>query len=97
MSSTDEHVEAVESGQNKKRSTVSSAFVEPQAFMVQVIPFVGLDAEEERAEQHGDKKPENPLFAFFHRHLGKVVGEAARYEENRVDTREQNRKFRILR
>ena len=93
----DQNVESVESGQHEKRGSVGAARVEPQTFIVHVIPLVGLDAEEEGTEEHSDKQPRCALFSFFHRHLGGVVGETAGNEEDGVDAGQNDRQLREIR
>lgn len=53
----DGDMDAVESGNDEKARTIDAARVEPEAFMMQVEPFVALHTDEERTKRDRHKKP----------------------------------------
>ena len=90
---TDCNVQAVEAGNHKEARSIDTAGIEPEAFMVEMRPFVALDSYEERTQKDGDEKPGEAGFSFVYSHLGKVKRKAARDEEYCVNRGQEHREM----
>ena len=82
----------MESGHDEEGRTIDPAFVEPEAFVMEVPPFVTLDADKEASQQDGNEEPGQSGLALLHGNFRKVERHAARNEEDRVNARQLYRK-----
>ena len=89
---SDGYMEAMEAGNHKEARAINAARVEPETFMVEMPPFVALEADEQGAESDRNKEPTESGLSFLHGHLPHVKGATAENEKDRVDRSEQERK-----
>ena len=87
----DDDMETVEAGDHKKAGSINSAGVEPQAFVVEMPPFVALHADEQGAKSYGDEEPTQTGFTLLNGHFRHVECATARDQENGIDRGKENR------
>ena len=75
----------MESGDDEKARSIDAASIEPKALVVEVSPFVALNANEQRTQENSDCKPAQARFSFGNGHFRKVKRATAGEEEDCVD------------
>ena len=84
------HVRAVESSHHEKAGTVNAMFVEPEPFMMEVLPLPGLHRQEDRTGDDGGKKPDKSrLSLLFDRGFRAMEQEAAADKNNCISDHDQ--------
>ena len=81
----------MKSGKGEEGGTVNTAFVEPEALVVEFGPFDALKTDKSCSHHGCQKQPTGPGLPFLHRHLGKVIGKRTADKNDGVDARQKLR------
>lgn len=80
----DDHMQTVESSDQKEAGSVNATGIEPEALIMHVPPLVALDTNKEGAEGDRNKKPAQAGFAFHDRAFCQMERNAAREKKDRI-------------
>lgn len=88
------YVHTVKACDDEKRGTVDPVGIKPQAFVMEVGPFVALDTDKCRSEKNRQEEEAEAGFALFDSDLAEVECDTAREEKHGVDRGQKNREVR---